>query len=188
MGIIKKVWEKTRFAREAEEKKKQKELEDEVRAEIQDEIRQEVKSELKKKILKEEKDKINGVKDPNKTSFLEKLGKEFAGSSVGSSDQLNKLMGKDTNTSVANSSTPNSGLSNKNILEALGSKNVSNNNSNSKLIGDKFNFNRNTEDLIGLCGSTTGKNLDSVSLMGHKSSQTGKQVDMTELIGLKKKK
>lgn len=101
MGVIRDIWNKTSFARNAEEAKKQKEFEDQLRLEVREESKDELKKIVKDKILEEEKAKVLGVNKSNKAkNILAQIGEEFKQSNIGSNEKMDRLLGKQTGSNV----------------------------------------------------------------------------------------
>jgi len=95
---LKDIWAKTSFARKAEEDKKKAE-EDAV---LREKVRQEIAPELEKikmeKIKQEELAKARGTfVEEKKKNPLAMLGEEFKQSNIGSNDQMEKILGKQSN-------------------------------------------------------------------------------------------
>lgn len=86
---IKRIWNKTIFARKIQENAWKRELMEEVKQESKEDI----KAIMKEQYLKQQKDKLSGVKKEN--NFFEKLAKGFTGNgNFNSTDKINQMLGK----------------------------------------------------------------------------------------------
>jgi hypothetical protein len=93
---LKDLWNKTSFARKAEEDKIKKTEDETLRAKVREEIKPEIERIKMEKIKEEELARARGtyVEPEKKKNPLAMLGEEFKSSSIGSNDQMEKILGK----------------------------------------------------------------------------------------------
>lgn len=97
MGKLSELWHKTAIGKAQAEKKAKALEEAELRKEVQAEVKEEVKKIIKTRMANEELAKAKGEKPVNeKKNAFATLADEFKNANVGTSDQMNKLLGKPT--------------------------------------------------------------------------------------------
>jgi len=101
MGL-KDIWNKTSFARKAAEEKAKKEEDDRLREKVRQEVAPEIERIKMEKIRDEELAKARGTFKPEekKKNPLAMLGEEFKQSNIGSNEQMDKILGKQTTQSI----------------------------------------------------------------------------------------
>lgn len=93
---LKDIWNKTSFARKAEEERVKKEEDDKLREKVKQEIQPELERIKMDKIKEEELARARGtyVEPEKKKNPLAMLGEEFKSSNIGSNAQMEKILGK----------------------------------------------------------------------------------------------
>ena len=97
MGL-KDIWNKTSFARKAEEERIKKEEDDKLREKVRQEIQPQLERIKMDRIKEEELAKARGTfVEEKKKNPLAMLGEEFKQSNIGSNQQMEKILGKQSN-------------------------------------------------------------------------------------------
>jgi len=185
MGL-KDLWNKTSFARKAEEDKAKKEEDELLRAKVREEIKPELERIKMERIKEEELAKAKGtyVEPEKKKNPLAALGEEFKSSSIGSNEQMEKILGK-SGTQAAGRGNRISGagsgsqlMSTERLLDTVTStKKIDTNRDFGSMLGkDKVQKDR---DIPGMLGRGRGFRDDYGAVIGFE----GKRDDVSKKIG-----
>jgi hypothetical protein len=146
MGL-KDIWQKTSMYKNKIKRDEDNKEQDELRKEVMEEIRPEIKQIMKDKIKEEEIEKIKSG-NIKKKNFLVQLGEEFKGSTIGSNEQMDRMLGKQSN--IDKTSLLSGSKNTKDYGDMMGTGKLNTNRDFGSLMGSKKDFKKDNKDILGL--------------------------------------